>query len=152
MKKSASVSVSQELIEKLSEILADTYVLYTKTQNFHWNVVDPRFYSLHKLFEKQYEELAEALDELAERIRMIHGKAPGSMQEFLQLTSIKESSNELSGNQMIQELIQGHTIIIGGIRPLIQRASELDDDGTMDLLTQRLRAHEKILWMLQSHF
>ena len=88
----------------LAAVLADTYLLYTKTQNFHWNVEDEDFYSLHKFFEEQYEKLAETIDELAERIRMLGKKAPGSLQRFLELTSLEESNGDLSAQEMIKTL------------------------------------------------
>lgn len=137
--------------DMLADMLADTYVLYVKTQNFHWNIIDSRFYSLHLLFEKQYEELAEAVDELAERIRMLGERAPGSMAEFLKLTSLQEPTSPLSGNQMIQALANDHKVIADRLRPAISEATELGDDGTMDLFTNHLRMHEKASWFLQSH-
>lgn len=143
--------VCTEVTQMLAQVLSNTYVLYVKTQNFHWNVVDPRFYSLHLLFEKQYEELADALDDLAERIRMIGGKAPGSMQEFQQLATLEEGSSNTSGDEMIQQLMEDHTVMADAIRASIASANDLGDDGTADLLVQRLRSHEKSSWMLRSH-
>jgi starvation-inducible DNA-binding protein len=144
-------AVCQDMTQLLSHILADNYVLYVKTQNFHWNIVDPRFYSLHLLFEEQYEDLAEAADDLAERIRMIQGRAPATMAEFLELTSLKEPKEQLEGNQMISELMHDHEVIAGKMRAGIVKSGEMGDDGTMDLLTERLRKHEKAAWMLRSH-
>lgn len=143
--------VCTEVVQMLAQQLSNTYVLYIKTQNFHWNVIDPRFFSLHKLFEKQYEELAEALDDLAERIRMLGGKAPGSMQEFQQLASLEEGSSSASGDEMIQQLMEDHAAMADAMRAAISSANELGDDGTVDLLVQRLRSHEKNSWMLRSH-
>ncbi|MBA3238080.1 MAG: DNA starvation/stationary phase protection protein [Parachlamydiaceae bacterium] len=143
--------VSQDMIQLLSHMLADNYVLYVKTQNFHWNIVDSRFYSLHVLFEEQYKDLAEAADELAERIRMIQGKAPATMAEFLKLASLKEPEQSLDGDQMITELMRDNQEIAGKLRACIAKAGEMGDDGTVDLLTARLRKHEKAAWMLQSH-
>lgn len=143
-------SVRKQLSQKLSLILADTYILYTKTQNFHWNIVDNRFYSLHLFLEKQYEELADAIDEIAERIRILGEKTPGSLKQFLDMTSIKESSNSSHGSQMIKELLDGHETMIRYLREIIDIASKLGDEGTVDLLVQRLRAHEKHAWMLRS--
>ncbi len=143
-------SVRKQIAHKLNLILADTYILYTKTQNFHWNIIDPRFYSLHLFFEKQYEELAEAIDEIAERIRMLGEQAPGSLKQFLEMTSIKESSALLHAPQMTKELLDGHESMIRYLREIIDLASKLGDEGTADLLIQRLRAHEKHVWMLSS--
>jgi starvation-inducible DNA-binding protein len=144
-------SVRQQIAQFLSLILADTYVLYVKTQNFHWNVIDPRFYSLHQFLEKQYEELADALDELAERVRMLGERSPGSLKQFLEMTSLKESDGDLNGDDMLQQLLTDHEIICGQLRERIDQSSELGDEGTADLLIQRLRAHEKSAWMLRSH-
>lgn len=138
--------------QSLSQILADTYVLYLKTQNFHWNVIDDRFNSLHKMFEKQYEELAEAIDELAERIRMLKMPAPGSMRQFLEMTSLEEANSDLSGNEMIRALCHDREALAKHIRPKIEETIKLGDEGTGDLLIQQLRMHEKAAWMLRSHF
>lgn len=141
----------QEVMSILSQLLADTYILYTKTQNFHWNVVDPRFYQLHKFFESQYEELAEALDVIAERIRMLGGRAPASMHQFIELSSLEESTEELSGNQMLQQLAEDHNFLADSLRFSIDEASKLGDEGTADMMINRLRSHEKNRWMLESH-
>lgn len=146
------VNIRQQLAQNLSLILADTYVLYAKTQNFHWNVIDPRFYSLHLLLEKQYEELAEAIDEIAERIRMLGEIAPGSLKQFIEMTSLKESDGDIDGDEMLEQLTNDHKTLCRYIRERIELASKLGDEGTADLLIQRLRAHEKNAWMLQSHF
>jgi starvation-inducible DNA-binding protein len=146
------VNIRQQLAHNLSLILADTYVLYTKTQNFHWNVIDPRFYSLHLLLEKQYEELAEAIDEIAERIRMLGEMAPGSLKQFIEMTSLKESDGDMDADEMLEQLINDHETLCRCIRERIELASKLGDEGTADLLIQRLRAHEKNAWMLRSHF
>lgn len=144
-------TVRQQLAQNLSLILADTYILYAKTQNFHWNVMDPRFYSLHLFFEKQYRELAEALDEIAERIRMLGERAPGSLKQFIEVSSLKESNGDLTAEEMLVELLKDHEALCRFIRERIELASKLGDEGTQDLLIQRLRAHEKMAWMLRSH-
>lgn len=145
-------TVRQQVGQQLALILADTYVLYVKTQNFHWNLIDPRFFSLHELFEKQYEELAEAVDEIAERIRMLGEQAPGTLRQFLDMASLDESSSQdLNGDEMLQELMRDHESVIRHIREQIDYSSQLGDEGTADLLIQRLRAHEKAAWMLRSH-
>lgn len=140
-----------QIIEGLSQILADTYVLYVKTQNFHWNIIDSRFAMLHKLFEKNYEQLAEQIDELAERIRKIDGISPGSMREFLEFSTLDESNSNLSGDEMIDRLYKDHKTIISHLRTNIAEAQKNSDEGTADLLIQQLREHEKVAWMLKSH-
>lgn len=142
----------QQIAHFLSQALADTYILYIKTQNFHWNIVDSRFYSLHLMLEKQYEELAEGIDELAERIRMLGFKSPGSMHEFLEISSLDEAEGDLSADKMLQQLLEGHDKISSQIRPKIEEASKIGDEGTADLLISHLRFHEKTAWMLRSHF
>lgn len=144
-------SAQHSMVESLSHSLADTYVVYLKTQNFHWNVVDSRFQSLHKLFEEQYEALADAVDEIAERIRMLKGRAPGSMREFLSLTQLKENDRMFSGDDMIRHLMKDHEKIIDFLHKAIAEATKANDDGTADLLIQRIRAHEKMAWMLRAH-
>lgn len=141
-----------QVAKHLACLLADTYVLYTKTQKFHWNLVDSRFYSLHLLLQSQYEELAEANDEIAERIRMIGFDAPGSLKEFLDLTSLQEGLLKLSGDEMLNKLLQDHQTIIQSLRDGIKLALKNGDEGTADLFIERLRAHEKMAWILRSHF
>ncbi len=141
----------KKVVEALSQILANTYVIYVKTQKFHWNVIDQRFYSLHKMFEEQYEQLAEALDEIAERIRMLEHPAPASMKDFLKLATIKETENNPGGQQMIRALLNDHEQIIREIRPWIAEFTDMHDDGSSDMLIGRIRAHEKTAWMLRSH-
>lgn len=144
-------SVWQQIAHHTSLILADMYVLYVKTQNFHWNVIDSRFYSLHQFFEEQYKDLAEAIDEVAERIRMLGERTPASLKQFLDTTSLKESNGDLSGDEMIQDLLTDHETLIRNLREGIAYTSKLGDEGTADLFIQRLRAHEKTAWMLRSH-
>ncbi len=139
-------------VQCLEKFLGDTYVLYVKTQNFHWNVVDPRFYSLHKMFEKQYEDLAEAADLIAERIRALGNKAPGTMKEFLELSTLSEAKpNGYSADAMIKQLINDHKTISQNLQNSINEGKDWDDDGTIDLLIQRMRVHDKTAWMLESH-
>jgi len=135
----------------LSAFLANTYVLYLKTQNFHWNVTGPLFQTLHKLFEKQYEDLAEAVDTIAERLRALSTKAPGSMRDFLQLTSLKESSGQLTAEEMLAELVHDHKKISQELHGMISQATSTGDEGSADLMIQRLRVHDKAAWMLESH-
>lgn len=143
--------IREEMAEILAQQLADTYILYLKTQNYHWNIVDPRFYSLHKLFEEHYEELAEALDLIAERMRMIDQIAPATMREFLELTELKEGNSGFSGDEMIRDLMNDNILMADKARAAIERATEVGDDGTMDMFTDRLRELEKRAWMLKSH-
>jgi starvation-inducible DNA-binding protein len=144
-------NVAEQNAQNLAQILANTYVAYVKTQNFHWNLIDPRFHSLHLLFEQYYEELAKATDELAERIRMLKIRSPGSMKEFLQLATLDESESTLTGDKMIKELCQDREMLIKQLNQKIEEASRSGDEGTADLLIQHLRMHEKAAWMLRSH-
>lgn len=150
-----TTTLEQSSCEKIShfiaQILANTYILYVKTQNFHWNVIDERFHSLHEMFEEEYKELAEEIDELAERIRMLKQKAPATMRQFLELGTLEEGENDISANEMIYQLVQGREALAAIIRPKIEEAIKLGDEGTGDLLIQHLRAHEKAAWMLRSH-
>lgn len=141
----------QQITTQLIHILADTYVLYLKTQNFHWNVVDPRFHSLHELFEEQYEQLAEATDIIAERIRMLGSHTPASMNQFLKQTSLEEAEGHYSGDEMLQLLLADHETCANQIRSSIEDCNRLNDAGTSDMLVARLREHEKAAWMIRSH-
>jgi len=141
----------EQIVQNLSHILADTYITYVKTQNFHWNVIDERFHSLHEMFEEFYKQLAEANDELAERIRMLKMKAPATMKEFLELGTLAEPEESLTGDEMIEELMHDREAIAQHIRPKIEESIKLGDEGTGDLLIQHLRMHEKAAWMLRSH-
>jgi starvation-inducible DNA-binding protein len=142
----------KKIAQELSRVLGNTYVLYVKTQNFHWNIIDPRFYSLHKMLEGHYEELAEAIDEIAERIRMLEQHSPGSMKEFLKTSTLKEFEGNLSGDQMLLELLKDHENCANELRTLVPAIQKLTDEGTADMLIDRLRFHEKTAWMLRSHF
>ena len=144
-------TISQGSAHDLSVMLADTYILYLKTQNFHWNVIDPRFQSLHKLFEHQYEELAEAVDGIAERIRTLDQRAPGTMHEFLDLTRLKEPRGVPSGDEMIKELAKDHQSISQFLNHLIEESLKNGDQGSADLMIERIRVHDKAAWMLKSH-
>lgn len=152
MKTPAKKSLSNpKVVKHIAQLLADTYILYIKTQNFHWNVEDPRFYFLHKMLEEQYEQLAEAVDVIAERLRGLEERSPGSMKEFLALTTLKEASGKYTGNQMIENLLHDHTIIITYLHQFITEANDSHDDGTADLCIDRIREHEKTAWILRSH-
>lgn len=134
----------------LSRVLADTYTLYLKTHNFHWNVSGPMFRSLHLMFEEQYTELSTAVDLIAERIRALDHFAPGSYSEFAKLTSIEEAQGVPPAEQMIEQLVAGHEAVCRTARALFPAIEACSDEATADLLTQRLQLHEKTAWMLRS--
>lgn len=140
----------QKIAAGLSHFLADTYTLYLKTHNFHWNVVGPMFQTLHLMFETHYTELWAAVDIIAERIRSLGSFAPGTYSEFATLSSIKENTGPLEAEAMIHELIDGHQAVIRTARSLFPAAEKVQDQVTMDLLTQRMQVHEKTAWMLRS--
>ena len=138
------------VVSGLSRLLADTYTLYLKTHNYHWNVTGPMFTSLHTLFEEHYTELAGAVDIIAERIRALGEFAPGSYQAFAQLTEIKEETEVPKAEVMIGNLLESHEIISRHARELLQSDAIETDDVSADLLTQRMEFHEKTAWMLRS--
>jgi starvation-inducible DNA-binding protein len=145
-------TVRQQIAQQLGLILADMYLIYVKTQNFHWNIVDPRFSILHQFLEDQYKELQEAIDEVAERIRMLGEKTPATLAQFLEMSSLEESLEMIGGDEMLAALLKDHESIIKNLREQIDYSGKLNDQGTADLLIQRLRSHEKTAWMLRSHF
>jgi len=134
----------------LARLLADSYTLYLKTHNYHWNVEGPMFNTLHTLFEQQYTELATAVDEIAERIRALGVKAPGSYSEFAKLASIEEAKGSESAEDMLRELVLGQEAIVRTAREAFPVAEKSNDEPTADLLTQRMQTHEKNAWMLRS--
>jgi len=139
-----------EIAEGLSRLLADSYSLYLKTHNYHWNVTGPMFQTLHLMFETQYNELALAVDLIAERIRALGAPAPGTYREFGELSSIPEDEDRPDATEMIRRLVKGQESVARTARsifPVVERAS---DEPTADLLTQRLQVHEKTAWMLRS--
>lgn len=140
----------KEVAHGLSKLLADTYTLYLKTHNFHWNVEGPMFQTLHIMFMGQYTEMWNALDLLAERIRALGHYAPGTYTEFAKLSSIKESKSIPKALKMVEELILGHEAVIKTTRQVFHAAEAAKDQTTMDVLTQRLDIHEKTTWMLRS--
>ncbi|MCS5712343.1 ferritin-like domain-containing protein [Candidatus Berkiella aquae] len=135
----------------LKVFLANTYTLYLKTQNYHWNVIGPHFHSLHNLFEEQYKELANAVDEIAERIRALGDVTPGSLEEFSKLKTISEAKTRIDDISMIKDLIESHEIICKHVNLILRQAQDEQDDVTQDLLIGRLRVHEKTLWMLRAY-
>jgi starvation-inducible DNA-binding protein len=134
----------------LSRLLADTYVLYLKTHNFHWNVEGPMFQTLHQMFMEQYTEAWNAVDLVAERIRSLGHYAPGTYKEYLGLSSIKETPGVPKAQQMVKALIAGQEAVVKTARSVLPLAERADDQPTLDLLTQRMQVHEKNAWMLRS--
>ena len=140
----------EQIATGLSELLADSYTLYLKTHNYHWNVEGPLFNTLHLMFEAQYTELAIAVDELAERIRALGIKAPGSYSDFAKLTSVEEAKGDESAEEMIRQLALGQEAVVRTARAVFPVADAANDEPTADLLTQRMHIHEKNAWMLRS--
>lgn len=134
----------------LSRLLADSYTLYIKTHNYHWNVTGSMFVALHNLFEEQYIELATAVDDIAERIRALGEFAPGSYKAFSELTKIEEEEGHPNAKTMIKNLVKGHETIVLTAKDGLPAANDAGDEGSVDLLTQRITAHEKTAWMLRS--
>jgi starvation-inducible DNA-binding protein len=140
----------REIAEGLSRLLADTYTLYLKTHNFHWNVTGPMFQTLHLMFEQQYNELALAVDLIAERIRALGFPAPGTYAAFSRLSSIKEEETVPSADEMIRLLVEGQEAVVRTARSVFPVVDGAHDEPTADLLTQRMQIHEKTAWMLRS--
>lgn len=138
------------VITALKHLLADSYTLYLKTQNFHWNVTGPQFQSLHALFMAQYSDLALAIDEIAERIRALGDFAPGSYSAYAQLATIKECTTRPAASEMVKELAADQTIIITTLTTLLKAAQSAGDEPSADLAIQRITLHEKNRWMLNS--
>jgi starvation-inducible DNA-binding protein len=136
--------------EGLGKLLADSYTLYLKTHNFHWNVTGPQFQTLHLMFEGHYTELAEAVDVIAERIRSLGHFAPGSYREFAKLSSVSEAEGVPAAMEMVKQLVEGHEAVIRTARELIPTTEKANDEATADLLTQRMQVHEKTAWMLRA--
>ena len=139
-----------KIVEGLSKVLADTYSLYLKTHNFHWNVEGPMFNELHLMFMEQYTELWTALDAIAERIRSLGYPAPGTYKQFAKLTSIAETDGVPEAREMVRLLVSGHEAVTRTARAAFPAAEKGGDESTVDLLTQRLQVHEKTAWMLRS--
>ena len=148
MEKNSTAQVAQ----MLAQLLADEYVLYTKTYKFHWNVKGKNFGPLHSFFQDHYEQLAEFVDGVAERSLMIGHDAPGTLQEFLQLTTLSEEPGQNPSDiQMLTILLANHETIIGHLRNMINKTAELNDASTNNFLTDLLEKHEKIAWMIRAH-
>ncbi|EDX70612.1 Dps family protein [Coleofasciculus chthonoplastes] len=154
--KSAPVNIGiseqdrKEIAEGLSRLLADTYTLYLKTHYFHWNVTGPMFHSLHNMFETEYTELAVAVDDIAERIRTIGYPAPGSYSEFAELSSIPETRGVPEATEMVRLLVEANEAVVRTAREAFPAAERANDESSVDLLTERMRTHEKTAWMLRS--
>ncbi|MEQ9357961.1 Dps family protein [Coleofasciculus chthonoplastes] len=154
--KSAPVNIGiseqnrKEIAGGLSRLLADTYSLYLKTHYFHWNVTGPMFHSLHNMFETEYTELAVAVDDIAERIRTIGYPAPGSYSEFAELSSIPETRGVPEATEMVRLLVEANEAVVRTAREAFPAAERANDESTVDLLTERMRTHEKTAWMLRS--
>ncbi len=143
----------KKIADGLSHFLADSYTLYLKTHNFHWNVTGPMFNTLHTMFEAQYTEQWTALDETAERIRALGFNSPGSYREFVALSSIAEEpglTHSADWREMVRQLVVGNEAVCRTARKALEIADDADDAPTEDLLTQRLQTHEKYAWMLRS--
>jgi len=140
----------QKIADGLSRMLADTYTLYLKTHNFHWNVTGPMFQTLHLMFMTQYNESWLAVDSLAERIRALGFPAPGSYKQFAELSSIKDSDGVPNAKEMIRQLVEGQETVVRTARAVFVIAEKAGDQPTADLLTQRMTIHEQNAWMLRS--
>jgi starvation-inducible DNA-binding protein len=140
----------EAIAQGLSRLLADTYSLYLKTHNFHWNVTGPMFNTLHLMFETQYTELALAVDLIAERIRSLGFSAPGTYSEYAKLTSIPEPTGVPNAESMIQQLVEGQEAVVRTARSIFPLVDQANDEPSADLLTQRMQVHEKTAWMLRS--
>lgn len=135
---------------ELKVLLADSYTLYLKTQNYHWNVTGPNFKSLHELFEEQYTDLAAAIDEIAERIRSLGEKAPGTMQAYSDTTNIKPGNEDADAATMVRELEKDQAIVVDTLRAVLKAAQNANDEVTAGLVADRMTVHEKNAWMLSS--
>jgi starvation-inducible DNA-binding protein len=140
----------KKIADGLSKLLADSYTLYLKTHNFHWNVTGPMFNTLHLMFEGQYTELALAVDLIAERIRALGYPAPGTYQAFAKLSSIAEEQGVPHATDMIRQLVAGQEAVTRTARSIFPVVDAASDEPTADLLTQRMQLHEKNAWMLRS--
>ena len=140
----------EDIAKGLSRLLADSFTLYLKTHNFHWNVSGPMFNTLHTMFEEQYTELWTSVDVIAERIRALDELAPGSYSQFQELTSVPEAKGVPAANEMIKQLLEGHESVARTARSVFPVAEKGNDEATIDLLTTRIQLHEKTAWMLRS--
>ena len=147
---SLSTEDRAKLAKGLKNVLADTYALYVKTHGYHWNVTGPRFNSLHNMFEEQYTDLWQALDEIAERLRAIGEFAPGSTEAILENASIKPDNSTPDADSMVSNLATGHDTLSATLKAALDDAESVGDDVTVDLFTQRMTVSQKTAWMLRS--
>ena len=152
----ANIGISEKNLEAvalmLNTVLADEFLLYVKTRNYHWNVTGIHFRDLHVFFESQYTELEEVIDEIAERVRYLGHNAIGTLNEFSQLTRLLESkAKDLTAEQMLRNLLDDHETVIRVLRQDLEKAEEYKDAGTNDFLTGLMEKHEKTAWMIRSH-
>ena len=148
---SKGMSKDTEVVAAAAHLLADSYTLYLKTHNFHWNVTGPMFTTLHTLFMTQYTELSLAVDEIAERIRALGQLAPGSYSEFEKLAKVREAVKVPKAEEMIKGLVADHTTVAATARDLVAAAEKAGDDASADLGVRRIDVSEKAAWMLRSH-
>ncbi|WED43704.1 Dps family protein [Legionella cardiaca] len=139
-----------DVIKKLSVLMADTYALYLKTQNYHWHVKGPQFKAMHELFEMQYQELADAVDTVAERIRTLGHHTPATFKEFESLKRVKDGDSRKNANEMVIELAHDHDTLVKDLNQALILVQENRDEGTANLLSDRIAAHEKARWMLNA--
>ncbi len=140
-----------EISEALGHLLADSYMLYLKTHNYHWNVTGMNFQSLHAMFEEQYTELAQAIDDIAEQIRSLGHFAPGSFKEYSKMTTITEEEGLPDDRTMVKKLQEANEAVIRTARKALPACEKAGDEATLDLVTERIRTHSKVAWMLRSH-
>jgi starvation-inducible DNA-binding protein len=139
----------EDLLSQLEITLADTYAIYLKTQNYHWHVTGPQFKALHELFEMHYIELADAVDAVAEQLRIMDHLAPATFKDFDRLKTLKDGDSSLSANQMVSELAEDHDTLVKDLNRALKLAEEIHDEGAANLLSDRVSAHEKARWMLR---
>lgn len=144
-------SQKKKVANSLQDLLADTYALYLKTHNFHWNMEGESFIGIHKLLEEQYEEMAEAVDEIAERIRALGFYAEASFSAFSKRTKIPEEKKRGTWKEMVKKLVEGHELIAKRYRPIILVSQDQNDEMTADMVIDRIKFHEKAAWLLRSH-
>jgi len=140
-----------EIAKALGHLLADSYMLYLKTHNYHWNVTGMNFQSLHAMFEEQYTELAQAIDDIAEQIRALGHFAPGSFKEYSKMTTITEEEGLPDDRTMVKKLQEANEAVIRTARKALPACEEAGDEASLDLVTERIRTHSKVAWMLRSH-
>ena len=141
---------NHQTLENLEKVLANSYALVLKTQNYHWNVVGENFKTLHELFGAQYEEMANAIDEIAERIRALGSKVEGTFENFAKISKIKNANKNFKSSEMLQDLVSSHEILIEQLKIAIKTAQEEGDEATADIFIGRTQVHQKAVWMLES--